>query len=478
MTSEEAGTNRPDDSQATGQQWYWTALSAMASYLDAGSIVAIAAGLALWAQFLDLSTTIGLLAAFGPNAIGAAIGALIGGRLGDLLGRKRIYQYDLLLYAFGTLWMVFVVNTPMLFIGTFLVGLAVGADVPTSLALVGELAPSKARGKLMGLTQVAWSLGPIITLVLALVLAPYGLLGIRIIFAHLFIVAMVTWYLRQGLTESATWTAARASSESGEGGLLAAGRLRDLFSGYTLKAMVFTAVVYTFWNLAAGTYGFFLPFFLSELGASGQAGSVALQCLWFTTTLVFVVLVFMRFGDGRYRRLIWAVGAVCQIFAFLLFVFYPLDDPQGANIVASIANIFLFGIGAAIAGEPHYKVWSQEVFPTMLRTTAQGITFAVARFCLVLRTRDRDDRLLERRLDPRCLPLHQWRGRLPVHAEHGRQVAGGTGGRKLRRTPRRGGGKGVKLPTHPGCGRRLNPLRLMTRVREVTLVLAGEVRCA
>ncbi|CAA9520047.1 MAG: Predicted L-rhamnose permease RhaY [uncultured Rubrobacteraceae bacterium] len=383
MADSGANTNGADDSRVTGQQWYWTALSAMASYIDAGSIVAIAAGLALWADYLSLSTTtIGLLAAFGPNAMGAALGAVVGGRLGDRLGRKRIYQYDLLLYAFGTLWMVFAFNTPMLFIGTFLVGVAVGADVPTSLALVGELAPSKARGKLMGLTQVAWSLGPIITLVLALVLAPYGLLGIRIIFLHLFVVAMVTWYLRQGLTESATWTAARDASGSEERDLLAAGRLRNLFSGYTLKAMIFTAIVYTFWNLAAGTYGFFLPYFLRELGASGQAGSVALQCLWFTTTLVFVVLVFMRFGDGRYRRLIWGVGAACQILAFLIFVFYPLDGPQGASIFASIANVVLFGIGAAIAGEPHYKVWSQEVFPTMLRTTAQGITFAFARFCL------------------------------------------------------------------------------------------------
>lgn len=384
MSNPQAGTNGSDDSRVTGQQWYWTSLSAMASYIDAGSIVAIAAGLALWAEFLGLSnSTIGLLAAFGPNAIGAAIGAIIGGRLGDRLGRKRIYQYDLLLYAFGTLWMVFAVNTPMLFIGTFLVGVAVGADVPTSLALVGEFAPSKARGKLMGLTQVAWSLGPIITLTLALLLAPYGLLGIRIVFFHLFVVAMVTWYLRQGLTESATWTAARESSDSGEEtNLLTAGRLRNLFSGYTLKALVFTAVVYMFWNLAAGTYGFFLPFFLSELGAQGQAGSVALQSLWFTTTLVFVVLVFMRFSDSRHRRLIWAIGAVCQISAFLVFVFYPLDGPQGTNIVASVANVILFGIGAAIAGEPHYKTWSQEVFPTMLRTTAQGITFAFARFCL------------------------------------------------------------------------------------------------
>jgi MFS transporter, SP family, inositol transporter len=155
-----------------------------------------------------------------------------------------------------------------------------------------------------------------------------------------------------------------------------------LFSGYTLKAMVFTAVVYMFWNLAAGTYGFFLPYFLSTVGQNTQAGSVFGQSLWFTTTLIFVVLVFMPFGDGRYRRLIWGVGSACQIVGFLILVFYPLSGPTGFNVAASFANIILFGIGAAIAGEPHYKVWSQEVFPTMLRTTAQGVTFAFARTCL------------------------------------------------------------------------------------------------
>ena len=52
------------------------------------------------------------------------------------------------------------------------------------------------------------------------------------------------------------------------------------------------------------------------------------------------------------------------------------------NTVTAIALVGLFGIGAAIAGEPFYKTWSQELFPTMLRTTAQGLTFSVARFLL------------------------------------------------------------------------------------------------
>src|SRR3712207_2782032 len=184
MADTAAGSNGFDEhgSRVTAQQWKWTALSGMASYIDAGSIVAIGVGLALWQEYLGLSPTmLGVLAAIGPNAIGAAVGAFIGGRLGDLIGRKRIYQYDLLVYAFGIAIIALSVNTPMFFIGTVIVGIAVGADVPTSLALVGEFAPDKARGKLMGLTQVAWSLGPIVVFVLAFLLAPLDLLGIRIV---------------------------------------------------------------------------------------------------------------------------------------------------------------------------------------------------------------------------------------------------------------------------------------------------------
>jgi hypothetical protein len=89
-----------DEGKVTGQVWRWTVLASMASYIDAGSIVAGASGLALWQSALHMnSAVVGLLAAFSSNAISTAVGALIGGRLGDLWGRKRIYQFDLLVYA-------------------------------------------------------------------------------------------------------------------------------------------------------------------------------------------------------------------------------------------------------------------------------------------------------------------------------------------------------------------------------------------
>ena len=362
-----------DTTVVSREHWKWSTLAGMASYLDAGSIVALSAGLVMFEERFGLSKgSIGVLTAIGPNALGCALGALIGGWLGDKLGRKRIYQYDLMVYAVGILLIALATHRWMLFGGTFIVGLAVGADVPTSLALVGEFAPSKARGKLLGYTQVAWCMGPVIVLWLAMGLAPWGLFGIRIVFLHLFVVAIVTWALRQGLAESARWKEAKKGPKESRH------QIGALLTGSNLKALVWTATIYLFWNLTAGTYGIFFPYFIKTLHAGDQAVSVGLSSANFLLTMIFTVSVFMRYSDRSYaaRKTIWGVGAVMEVAAFVLFLIFPFSIP------VILCNILLWGSSAALSGEAFYKVFSQELFPTMLRGTAQGITFGVARTIL------------------------------------------------------------------------------------------------
>jgi len=373
-TSQITREERQDHESITPQQWKWSALAGMASYLDAGSIVALGAGFALFQKQFGLSDgAVGTLAAIGPNAIGCALGAFLGGWLGDKLGRKRIYQWDLLVYAAGILCIAFAANKEMLFLGTVVVGLAVGADVPTSLALVGEFAPAKARGKLLGFTQVAWCLGPTVVLWLALALAKLGLLGIRIVFLHLFVVAIVTWALRRGLAESARWVAAAATTRQNIGAL---------FAGANLRALVWTATIYLFWNLAAGTAGAFNSYLISKNipkdDPNNQALGVGLPSAAFITAMVVAVLVFMPYADRNHktRKLLWAIGAITQIFAYGLLIVTPFSIP------VIVANIVLFAGGGALAGEAFYKVFSQELFPTLLRGTAQGFTFGAARIAV------------------------------------------------------------------------------------------------
>jgi inositol transporter-like SP family MFS transporter len=281
-----------------------TLLAAMANYIDAGSIVAGAVALPIWAEHFGFgSSFVSFLGAFSSNAIAAGLGALIGGRICDLLGRKKTYQWDLLLYAFGTLWIVFAFEPWMLLVGFFIVGLTVGADVPASWTLITETAPSERRGRFAGLAQVLWYVGAIAPLLFGLVLLDLEMLATRIIFAHLLIVALITWALRQGMTESSLSEEARGKEADSS-----AQAIRELLSRRFARSLLFLIVMYGVWNLVAGTYGLFFPFILDAVGSTTDRANLALQAIWFVSTALAVAFVYMPLIDQVSRRamLIWS----------------------------------------------------------------------------------------------------------------------------------------------------------------------------
>lgn len=359
--------------EAQRNPWKLAVLASMADYIDGGSIVAISASLAIWKTNLGLGAGfIGLVAALGPNALAGGIGAIVGGRLGDALGRKRVYQFDLLLYAFGTLWLIFAFNSPMIIVGSVLVGLAVGIDVPTSWALLGEASPRKSRSRLMGLTNLLWNLGPVVVLLIALAVANLGMLGTRIIFAQLFVIAVITYLLRRGIAESVRWKDQAADGSNP----LSFKRIRDLAGRASRKGLAFTAPVFFFWNLAAATNGIFTPYILSTVGGQSQGASVALSALGFFLGIVAVGTVFMPLADSARRRTIFAIGGGLQVVAFLLFFLLPLTTP------VALANVILFGFGGGFAQFPFIRVWFSELFPTSVRATAQGLVYGGVRVLL------------------------------------------------------------------------------------------------
>jgi MFS transporter, SP family, inositol transporter len=360
---------------STRDDWKNTILAGLANYIDAGSIVSGSAALALWASAYHLSASfIGLLGAFSANAISAGVGALIGGRLCDLFGRKKIYQYDMLFYAFGMAWLVFAVQPWMIVVGFIVVGLAVGADIPASWSLIAELAPSKERGKHSGVAQVLWYLGPVVVLLMFLVLAPLGVLGARIVFAHLAVVALVLTLMRSGMKESALWEKAQAEKAAGvpnEGA-----NLRALFTPQNLKAMLFLISMYGIWNLWAGTNGFFFPYILRTVGAQSQAASVAMQAGGFVVAMLSIGLVFMRFSDRVSQRTLIGISSLIQIFGMSLLAIFPLTTP------VAVTYLILVWFGSGFGAQSFFQLWSAELFPTLLRSTAQGLTFAIVRIAL------------------------------------------------------------------------------------------------
>ena len=366
------------DAQAggsTAEDWKNTILAGLANYIDAGSIVAGAGALALWTEAYHIDPTlIGVIAAMGPNAIAAGLGALIGGRLCDLFGRKKIYQYDMLFYAFGMMWLVFAMNVWMIVLGFFLVGLAVGADIPASWSLIAENAPKGERGKHSGVAQVLWYLGPVVVLLLLLALTPLGLLGARIVFGHLALLAIVLTFMRSRMHESERWLEAQIPTDPCV--QPAKARVSDLLTRKHIGSMAFLIGMYLFWNLWAGTNGFFLPYILRTVGAQSQATAVALQTMSFFIGMLSIGFVFMQISDKVNQRALFLVSSVIQVIGMALLALFPL------TLSVALIHVFMMAFGGGFGAQSFFQLWSSEMFPTLLRSTAQGVMFAVVRISL------------------------------------------------------------------------------------------------
>jgi len=384
--------------QKTVSHWKQTIVASMTSYIDAGSIVAGAAGLALWQNAMGLSDSqVGLVTAFSSNAGGAAIGAIIGGPICDKYGRKFVYTYDLLLYMVAMLVLVFAQNFWMLFLGYFVVGLAVGADVVASWTLIAEQAPAENRARHCGTAQLAWAIGPAVVLLLNFLLGSWlgedkALLGNRIVFSHLIVIALITWILRLGMPESDNWKKAKEKEKE----LIASGKVEklgmvNLLKPVNMKTVLFLCGVYVIWNLCAGTMGMFLPYIYQTVGGLSNATASGLTVILFVASALATMFIFMPWADRISRRFIYFVIALCFIAAWGLFLL-PSEVIANNRItiigLGSVPCVFvlisvLMGINNGSGQQAFYQLWCSELFPARYRSSAQGFTFFVARFSLM-----------------------------------------------------------------------------------------------
>lgn len=360
-----------------GRAWWIATVAGMASFLDAAAIAGTGTGLLLFQEEFGFGAEVfGQLSAILTFTV--AIGALIGGFLSDRFGRRRVFTVTVAMFAVGAAVLAIAPSIPALYIGILLIGLAAGADLPASMAMIAESAPEGSKGKMVAFSHILWMAGVLAVVFIGVFVGGMGGTGARILYGILAAIAVLTILARIGLPESGEWQRAHTgvipnAPTSGEPQAAApASGARALLAAGFVVPLVALSLFYAIANIPANTNGQFSAYLYVNAAGTDVSTANLFGLIGIGVSLLGN-LTLMRLVDTKYRMLGFVIGLVLSIAGFLVPVL------AGVNVTTLVAMGVFYALGGAIAGEPMFKVWAQELFPTLHRSTAQGIAIAFTR---------------------------------------------------------------------------------------------------
>lgn len=344
------------------------AMSAAGAFLDGYDLLIInAALLALVPEFNLSGSQTGLLTSL--PFIGMVIGALGAGRLCDLFGRRRVYIIDVSCFLVITLLLAGAQEFWQLVVLRFLLGIAIGMDMPTGTSMLAEFSPPRLLGRLTGLMQTVWVFGGMIAAIVGFLLyQAFGSSSWRWMFASAAVPALIIAIARHTLPESPRWMAGRSGERKPDAGRrVGRGGVMEIIRTPAFRAAVAFFTIY--WVVESFLGG--PPFVYTALIFNKVLHFQASQALLLNAglSLVYVVanvvaefVVLDRFGRKPIAVVVCSIAALGSIATGLL-----------ANASAALVVAFgIFAIATQVAPVPFWP-WSVEQLPTRIRATGQSI---------------------------------------------------------------------------------------------------------
>jgi MFS transporter, PHS family, inorganic phosphate transporter len=160
---------RLDETRVTRLHWKVMFISGMGFLTDAYDLFIIGVVIAiLKEEWHPSAVAVGLVTS--TALLASAVGAIVFGRIADILGRKRIYGYEVLVLAIGALASAFSPNIWWLIVFRIILGLGIGGDYPVSSTIMSEYAGKSTRGMMVTLVfsmqAVGLTIGPLLAALL------------------------------------------------------------------------------------------------------------------------------------------------------------------------------------------------------------------------------------------------------------------------------------------------------------------------
>jgi MFS transporter, PHS family, inorganic phosphate transporter len=204
-----------DDSKISRFQIKTMFVSGMGFFTDAYDLFVIGIVVSLLKTQWHLSTTqVSWLNS--ATLLASAFGAIVFGRIADILGRKRIYGYEVLILAAGAIASAFSPNYTFLLVSRIVLGFGIGGDYPVSATIMSEYSGKQSRGRMVGLVFAMQGAGLVVGPLVAAILLASGLsenLTWRILLGLGAIPGLAVFYLRRQIHETPRFALAGGAHE-------------------------------------------------------------------------------------------------------------------------------------------------------------------------------------------------------------------------------------------------------------------------
>jgi MFS transporter, putative metabolite:H+ symporter len=332
------------------------------------------------------------------NFVGFFFGALFAGALGDLIGRRAVMMYALLLYCVASLVSAGAQSWPAFFVARVVAGVGTGAESAIIAPYLAEFVARRLRGAFTGALAGFFSFGFIAAALLGRFIVPASEEGWRVVLILTATPVLMLLWWRRALPESPRWlesrgraqeaaavldaieTAFRASGHTlppplaGTGAVTpTAGSLFDNFANlFAPRQARITLMTWIMWLSITFSYYSFFVWIPSLLVESGMTLTKS-----FSYSLIIFCAQTPGYFSAAWLNERWGRQATVVVYLLLGGVSAFGLAFAGSNSAIMAAGVLLsFFMNGAYAGVYAYTA---EVFPTAIRTTGAGLASAIGR---------------------------------------------------------------------------------------------------
>lgn len=332
--------------------------------------------------------------------VGALTGSLVSGKLADHFGRRSIIMVTAFIFFLGSLGTAFAPTLEVLIAGRIVIGIAIGIASFTVPLYLSEISPSKVRGTLVSLNQLAITIGIVVSYLSDAHFESYqhawrwmfgvGILPAMVLFVGMcFLPRTPRWLMSKNKEEETRTVLAKIDPQANLDeqitemknsiALESGGRYKDLLASW-IRPALFIGIGLMFIQQFTGinTVIYYAPKIFQKSGFVSDAAAIyATVGVGIVNVLMTIVSILLLDRFGR-KPLIYIGLSGIVVSLIALGAAFHFEAALGDNLKwFAIGSLIVYIASFAVSLGPICWLIIAEIYPLKIR----GVAMSIATFC-------------------------------------------------------------------------------------------------